>query len=191
MKIEPASFGSAQEVSKSLRWKSFGILRRKKDFPNNDITTIIEDKTGKLWFGTRGEALFYDGKTFTVFRNKAVKPLTTLVDKSKIEKAIFGSVQMVFGAMTAVPLLNLTQRGVYAIVEDKKETIWTTGGAILLTLISVQWAFLLYKALLHNESAQNITSEDVTSTSSQMFPFLSSTIAYTPLCVNLVKVLPS
>jgi ligand-binding sensor domain-containing protein len=30
----------------------------------------MEDKTGKLWFGTRGEPCFYDGKTFTVFKNK-------------------------------------------------------------------------------------------------------------------------
>lgn len=42
----------------------------KEGLSNNGINTIIEDRTGKLWFGTIGEACFYDGKTFTVFRNK-------------------------------------------------------------------------------------------------------------------------
>ncbi|WP_449437675.1 two-component regulator propeller domain-containing protein [Pedobacter steynii] len=37
---------------------------------NNDITTIIEDKTGKLWIGTRGDAFVFDGKTFTPLINK-------------------------------------------------------------------------------------------------------------------------
>jgi ligand-binding sensor domain-containing protein len=50
--------------------KSFRNFTTKDGLPNNDITTIIEDKTGKLWFGTRGDACFYDGNKFTVFRNK-------------------------------------------------------------------------------------------------------------------------
>lgn len=37
---------------------------------HNDVHTIIEDKTGKLWFGTRGHTFIYDGKTFTTLTNK-------------------------------------------------------------------------------------------------------------------------
>jgi ligand-binding sensor domain-containing protein len=37
---------------------------------NNDITTILEDKTGKLWVGTRGDAFVYDGKTFTTLTHQ-------------------------------------------------------------------------------------------------------------------------
>ena len=37
---------------------------------HNDVNSIIEDKTGKLWFGTRGYASVYDGKTFTTITNK-------------------------------------------------------------------------------------------------------------------------
>ena len=44
---------------------------------SNDINTIMEDNTGKLWFGTRGEACFYDGKTFTVLKNKDGKAFKT------------------------------------------------------------------------------------------------------------------
>jgi ligand-binding sensor domain-containing protein len=32
---------------------------------------LLEDKTGKLWFGAQGEDMFvYDRKTFTVLKNK-------------------------------------------------------------------------------------------------------------------------
>ncbi|MCE7042399.1 two-component regulator propeller domain-containing protein [Dyadobacter sp. CY312] len=61
----------------------FQNFTTKDGLPNNSITTIMEDKTGKLWIGSRGEACFYDpssarrsdplgagGKTFTVFKNK-------------------------------------------------------------------------------------------------------------------------
>ena len=37
---------------------------------HNDVNAIIEDKTGKLWFGTIGYASVYDGKTFTTITNK-------------------------------------------------------------------------------------------------------------------------
>ena len=49
----------------------FEILQQKMDFPVIIFFTIIEDKTGKLWFGAQGENMFvYDGKTFTVLKNK-------------------------------------------------------------------------------------------------------------------------
>ena len=57
--------------------KSFRNFKMKDGLPNINITTIMEDKTGKLWFGTKGDVCFYDarlpvgqGKTFTVFKNK-------------------------------------------------------------------------------------------------------------------------
>ena len=42
--------------------KSFPDIR-----PPNEVSSIIEDKKGKFWFGTKGNAFVYDGKTFTVF----------------------------------------------------------------------------------------------------------------------------
>ncbi|MDO6431516.1 two-component regulator propeller domain-containing protein [Flavitalea sp. BT771] len=50
--------------------KSFRNFTTKVGLSNNDVTTIIEDKTGKFWFDTRGNACSYDGKTFTIFKNK-------------------------------------------------------------------------------------------------------------------------
>jgi ligand-binding sensor domain-containing protein len=55
----------------------------KDGLPNIDITTIMEDKTGKLWFGTRGDACFYDAcrtgreKNLSFSKTKTVKPFTT------------------------------------------------------------------------------------------------------------------
>ncbi|GAB3899860.1 hypothetical protein GCM10028803_21700 [Larkinella knui] len=33
---------------------------------HNDVNSLIEDKPGKFWFATRGNACMYDGKTFAV-----------------------------------------------------------------------------------------------------------------------------
>ena len=57
----------------------------------------MEDKTGKLWIGTRGEACFYDGKTFTVFRNKDGKAFNNVWGITEDKK---GSIW--FGSMNAV-----------------------------------------------------------------------------------------
>ena len=58
--------------------KSFRNFTTKDGFPSNNIRLLLEDKTGKLWFGAQGEDMFvYDaawrsrqGKTFTVLKNK-------------------------------------------------------------------------------------------------------------------------
>ncbi|HYI77245.1 MAG TPA: two-component regulator propeller domain-containing protein [Chryseolinea sp.] len=45
---------------------------------HNDIHTIIEDKSGQFWFGTRGHTFVYDGKTFTTVTNKDGKAFTNV-----------------------------------------------------------------------------------------------------------------
>jgi hypothetical protein len=47
----------------------FKILPLRTVFPTMAFS-ILEDKTGKMWFGTGGDVCYYDGKTFTVLRNK-------------------------------------------------------------------------------------------------------------------------
>jgi ligand-binding sensor domain-containing protein len=37
---------------------------------HNDVHAIIQDKTGRLWFGTRGHTFIFDGKTFTTLTNR-------------------------------------------------------------------------------------------------------------------------
>ena len=43
---------------------------------------IIEDKSGRLWFGTNGNTFIYDGRTFAIFRNnegKAFKNVWSII----------------------------------------------------------------------------------------------------------------
>ena len=48
--------------------KSFTRFTTNDGLLNNSIWSILEDKTGKLWVGTRETGLYlYDGKTFIVY----------------------------------------------------------------------------------------------------------------------------
>ena len=92
------------------------------------LHTIIEDKTGKLWFGTRGEPCFYDGKTFTVFRNKDGKAFNNVwsIIEDKKGNIWFGDDDGLW-RYDGSTFTKVSQRGAYAIIEDKKGNIWTTG----------------------------------------------------------------
>ena len=126
--------------------KSFRNFTTKDGLPNNDITTIMEDKTGKIWFGTRGDACYYDGKTFTVFKNKDGKPFYNVwaIIEDKIGNIWFGATiindrrsngkggDTLFGEnglwrYDGVTFTKVSQRRAYALIEDKKGNIWTTG----------------------------------------------------------------
>ena len=121
--------------------KSFQNFTTKDGLPNNSITTIMEDKTGKLWIGTRGEACFYDGKRFTVFRNNDGKAFdnvwgitqdkkgniwfgaTTIKDKKGDTLVVTAGLWRYDGSA----FTKINQRSTSAIIEDKKGNIWTTG----------------------------------------------------------------
>ncbi|WP_428654402.1 ligand-binding sensor domain-containing protein [Runella sp.] len=101
-----------------------------KTFPNrqpNGVNTIIEDKTGKLWIGTRGDAFTFDGKTFTIFRNnegKAFKNVWSIFEDKK------GNIWL--GADDGLwryegsTFTKLSEKGALSILEDKKGNIWTS-----------------------------------------------------------------
>jgi ligand-binding sensor domain-containing protein len=109
--------------------------------PNNDINTIMEDKTGKLWFGTRGDLCVYDGKTFTVLRNKkgeAFYNVWGITEDRKgniwfggsIIKDKKGSTLFLEDGLwryDGSTITKVSQKSAYAIIEDKKGNIWTTG----------------------------------------------------------------
>ena len=51
--------------------KSFTHFTDKEGLSNNDVRSILEDKSGNLWFGTNGGGVCkYDGKSFTHFTDK-------------------------------------------------------------------------------------------------------------------------
>jgi polyisoprenoid-binding protein YceI len=109
---------------------------------NNDITTIIEDKTGKLWVGTRGDAFVYDarlpdgqGKKFTTLTHNGEPFLDvwSIMEDRKgniwlsgfngFEVSQTGGLWRYDGST----FTKVSERGAYAIIEDKKGNIWTTG----------------------------------------------------------------
>ncbi len=101
----------------------FRNFTTKEGLSNNDLTTIMEDKTGKLWFGTRGEPCFYDGKTFTVLKNKDGKAFNNVwsIIEDKKGSIWFGDVDGLW-RYDGRTFTNVSQRSAYAIIEDKKET---------------------------------------------------------------------
>ncbi len=110
--------------------KSFQNFTTKDGLPHN-ITTIIEDKTGKLWIGTRGEAFVYDGKTFTrlIHEGKAFNNVWSIIEdkKGNIWFGENGGRGNGLWRYDGSSFTNVSQRNVYGIVEDKKGNIWTTG----------------------------------------------------------------
>src|SRR5579862_4815050 len=109
--------------------KSFRNFTTKEGLSNNDINTIIQDKTGKLWFGTRGDACFYDGKTFTVFTNKDGKAFNNVwgITEDKKGNILFGADGL--WRYDGNTFTKIGQGYAYAVIEDKKGNIWTTGNA--------------------------------------------------------------
>ena len=102
---------------------------------NNDIHTIIEDKTGKLWVGTRGDAFVYDGKKFTTLTHKGEPFLDVwgIMEDRKGTIWLSGfngfKVSQTGGLWRydGSTFIKVSERGAYAIIQDKKGNIWTTG----------------------------------------------------------------
>lgn len=102
---------------------------------NNEINTIIEDKTGKLWVGTRGDAFVYDGKKFTTLTHKGEPFLGVWAIMEDRKGTIWLSGYNGFKVSQTGGLwrydgstfTKVSERGAYAIIQDKKGNIWTTG----------------------------------------------------------------
>ncbi|MGY4538104.1 ligand-binding sensor domain-containing protein [Mucilaginibacter sp. UYNi724] len=94
---------------------------------HNDVSSIIEDKTGKLWFGTRGNAFIYDGKAFKTITNKEGKPFANVRSIIKDKKGnIWLGGNNGLWRYNGSAFTNFTQKFVGYIYEDKKGNIWTS-----------------------------------------------------------------
>jgi ligand-binding sensor domain-containing protein len=94
--------------------------------PVNEVNSIIEDKTGKFWFGTRSNTFVYDKKTFTVFTHNG-KPFTnvrTIIEDKKGNIWLGGPDGL--WRYDGSTFTNFTQKFVGYIIEDKKGNIWTS-----------------------------------------------------------------
>ncbi|MGK6352430.1 ligand-binding sensor domain-containing protein [Parapedobacter sp. DT-150] len=94
---------------------------------HNDVNAIIEDKTGKLWLGTRGYASVYDGKTFTTITNKDGKAFANVrsIIKDKKGNIWLGGNDGLW-RYDGSTFTNFTQQFVGYVYEDKKGNIWTS-----------------------------------------------------------------
>lgn len=97
-----------------------------QDRPPYEVNAIIEDKTGKLWFATRGNTFVYDGKTFTVFthKDKPFKNVRSIIEDRKGNIWLGGADGL--WRYDGSTFTNFTQQFVGYITEDKKGNIWTS-----------------------------------------------------------------
>lgn len=96
------------------------------DSDDNDVNTMLEDKTGKFWFGTRGNAYTYDGKKFTILTNKgeAFTNVRTIIEDKKGNIWLGGRDGL--WRYDGSTFTNFTLNFVGCIYEDKNGNIWTT-----------------------------------------------------------------
>src|ERR1700761_6680833 len=94
---------------------------------HNDINVIIEDRTGKLWFGTKGSVYIYDGKTFTAVTNtngKSFINVGAIIEDKKGDMWLGGKDGL--WRYDGHTFINLTQDLINDIYEDKTGNIWTS-----------------------------------------------------------------
>ena len=113
---------NGDSMSEDRTGKTFPNLLR----PPNEVTSIIEDKTGKFWFGTRGNTFVYDGKTFTVFthNDKPFNNVRSIIEDKKGNIWLGGTDGL--WRYDGSTFTNFTQNSVGYIYEDKNENIWTS-----------------------------------------------------------------
>ena len=93
---------------------------------HDDVNSIIEDKNGKFWFGTRGDARIYDGKTFAVIRHEGqtFTNVRTIIEDRK------GNVWLAGGdglwRYDGNTFTNITDDFVGYVYEDRAGNIWTS-----------------------------------------------------------------
>jgi ligand-binding sensor domain-containing protein len=138
---------------------------------HNDVNSIIEDKTGKFWFGTRGNACIYDGKTFTVLTHQG-KPFTnvrTIIEDKKGNIWLGGSDGL--WRYDGSTFTNFTQKGVSYVYEDRKGNIWTSS--------ETNWGWSLFRYDGNTLSNKNPTVTEVDpeseDTKSMLFGILEAT----------------
>lgn len=93
---------------------------------DNEVTSIIEDKTGNIWLGTRGNTFVYDGKTFTVLKHdkRPFKNVRSIIEDKKGNKWLGGNDGL--WRYDGSKFTKITDDFVGYVYEDKKGNIWTS-----------------------------------------------------------------
>jgi ligand-binding sensor domain-containing protein len=123
---------------------SFTSLETGELPPDNhdDVNSIVEDKKGKFWFGTRGDARIYDGKTFTVLRHngQTFTNVRTIIEDRKGNIWLAG--QDGLWRYDGITFTNITDDFVGYVYEDRKGNIWTSSESAY----SGKWGISRYDA---------------------------------------------
>ncbi|OYU95724.1 MAG: histidine kinase [Bacteroidetes bacterium B1(2017)] len=99
------------------------------------VNTILQDGTGKFWFGTTQNLLLFDGKTATPLSNKDGKSFKNVWSISEDRKGSiwFGVDEGLYRFNPSVSLhadgdafTKVSNRSALCIIEDQKGNIWTT-----------------------------------------------------------------
>jgi ligand-binding sensor domain-containing protein len=103
--------------------------RTGKTFPDRqpyEVTSIIENKTGKFWFGTRGNTFVYDGKVFTGLTHdgKPFPNVRTIIEDKKGNIWLGGNDGL--WRYNRSTFTNVTEDFVGYIYENKNGNIWTS-----------------------------------------------------------------
>lgn len=110
---------------------------------DNDVNSIMEDKAGKLWFGTKGGVYVYDGEAFTAATNtngKSFANVGSIIEDKKGNIWLGGKDGL--WRYDGRVFTNFTQNPIGYICEDKKGNIWTTSE----DAVSKDWALSRYDA---------------------------------------------
>lgn len=94
--------------------------------PPHEVNSIVEDRTGKIWFATRDHTFIYDGKTFTTLTQQG-KPFVNVrwMIKDKKDNMWMGGPDGLWRS-TGSTFTNLNRNFIGYIYEDKNGNIWTS-----------------------------------------------------------------
>lgn len=94
--------------------------------PPNEVSSIIEDRSGRFWFATRGNTFVFDSKTFTVFAHdgKPFVNVRSIIEDQKGNIWLGGPDGL--WRYDGNTFTNLSERFVGYIIEDSKGNIWTS-----------------------------------------------------------------
>jgi ligand-binding sensor domain-containing protein len=98
--------------------------------PPHEVNSMIEDKTGKIWFATRDYTFIYDGRKFTVLTHDG-KPFSNVrrITKDKKGNIWLGGPDGLW-RYDGSAFTNFAQKFVGHIIEDKKGNIWTSSESV-------------------------------------------------------------
>lgn len=107
---------------------------------HDDVNSIIEDKNGKFWFGTRGNARVYDGEKSSVIlhEGQTFTNVRTIIEDSKGNVWLAGSDGL--WRYDGITFTQITDDFVGYVYEDRKGNIWTSSE----NAVSGKWGISRY-----------------------------------------------